>query len=185
MAYKYKDRYLKVGKAWQDDDGFKHPYNWSSSWSADDLKKWGVVVEADVDTSYDDRFYWAKSIERKLEDENVVDQDDKAVIDPITGKQMVQLGLKSIWVAKTKETANSLMSSSDWYVTRKAEADTAIPSDISKYRTDVRTASKTIEDKINACSDLDAFKALFVVPVDSNGNPTGNSPIYDWPDEVN
>ena len=39
MAYKYKDRYLKVGKAWQDDDGFKHPYNWSSSWSADDLKK--------------------------------------------------------------------------------------------------------------------------------------------------
>ena len=184
MAYKYKERYLKVGKAWQDDDGFKHPYNWSSSWSADDLKKWGVTVEADVDTSYDDRFYWAKGIERKLADENVVDEDGKAVNDPITGKQMVQLGLKSIWVAKTKTTANGLLSSSDWYVTRKAEADTAIPSDISTYRSGVRTASKTIEDKINGCADLDAFKALFVVPMDSDGEPSGKAPIYDFPDEV-
>ena len=184
MAYKYKDRYLKVGKAWQDDENYKHPYNWQSSWSADDLKKWGVTFEADVDTSYDNTFYFSKGIERKLADENVVDEDGKAVNDPITGKQMVQLGLKSIWVAQTKTTANSLLSSSDWYVTRKAEASTAIPSDISKYRTDVRTASKTIEDKINACADLDAFKGLFVVPTNSDGEPSGNAPIYDFPDEV-
>ena len=184
MAYKYKERYLKVGKAWQDDDGFKHPYNWSSSWSADDLKKWGVTVEADVDTSYDDRFYWAKGIERKLADVNVVDDDGKAVIDPTTGKQMVQLGLKSIWVTRTKSTANGLLTVSDWYVTRKAETSTAIPSDISTYRTGVRTASKTIEDKINGCANLDAFKALFVVPMDSDNKPTGNAPIYDFPDEV-
>ena len=102
----------------------------------------------------------------------------------MTGKQMVQLGLKSIWVTRTKTTANGLLSSSDWYVTRKAEASTAIPSDISTYRTGVRTASNTIEDKINGCADLDAFKALFDVPTDSNGNPTGNAPIYDFPDEV-
>jgi len=184
MAYKYKERYLKVGKAWQDDDGFKHPYNWSSSWSADDLKKWGVTVEADVDTSYDDKFYWAKGIERKLSDENVVDADGKAVNDPTTGKQMVQLGLKSIWVTQTKTTANSLLASSDWYVTRKAEASTAIPSNISTYRSAVRTATKTIEDKINGCADLDAFKALFDVPMDSDNKPTGNAPIYDFPDEV-
>ena len=184
MVYKYKDRYLKLGKAWQDDDGFKHPYNWSSSWSADDLKKWGVTIEADADTSYDDRFYWAKGIERKLADENVVDADGKAVNDIVTGKQRVQLGLKTQWIAKTKISANSLMSSSDWYVTRKAEANTAIPSDISTYRSAVRTATATIEKKITDCADLDAFKALFVVPTDSDGNPTGNSPITDFPDEV-
>tara|TARA_R100000995_G_C3480782_1_gene123747 strand:+ start:1727 stop:2281 length:555 start_codon:yes stop_codon:yes gene_type:complete len=184
MAYKYKDRYLKVGKAWQDDENFKHPYNWASSWSSDDLTKWGVVIEDDVDTSFDDRFYWAKSIERKLEDINVVDEDGKAVNDPITGKQMVQLGLKSIWVTRTKETANNLLSNSDWYVTRKAETDTAIPSDISTYRTNVRTATKTIEDKINAVTTLAKFIELFDVPVDSDGKPTGNAPIYDFPDEV-
>jgi len=184
MAYKYKDRYLKVGKAWQDDDGFKHPYNWSSSWSSDDLTKWGVSVEADEDTSYDNKFYWAKGIERKLADVNVVDDDGKAVNDPITGKQMVQLGLKSNWIAQTKTTANGLLASSDWYETRKAEASTAIPSDISTYRSAVRTATATIEKKITDCADLDAFKALFVVPMDSDNKPTGNAPIYDFPDEV-
>ena len=183
MAYKYKDRYLKVGKAWQDDDGFKHPYNWASSWSADDLKKWGVTVEKDVDTSYDDRFYWAKGIERKLEDENVVDDDGKAVIDTMTGKQMIQRGLKYQWIERTKSTANGLLTASDWYVTRKSETDTAIPSDISKYRTDVRTATATIEDRINACSKLSDFIKLFDVPM-KDGKQIGSAPIYDFPDEV-
>jgi len=26
------------------------------------------------------------------------------------------------------------------------------------------------------------FKALFVTPTDSDGNATGNAPIYDWPE---
>ena len=98
--------------------------------------------------------------------------------------QKVQLGLKSNWIAQTKTTANSLMSSSDWYALRKADASTAIPSDISTYRSAVRTATATIEKKITDCADLDAFKALFVVPMDSDNKPTGNAPIYDFPDEV-
>jgi len=183
MAWLHNGTTLKVGKSWSDGN-YRHPYNWASAWSDEDKKHWGVTWKDDPDTSYDSTFYWAKGIERKLADENVVDEDGKAVIDIRTGKQMIQSGLKSIWVAKTKTTANSLLASSDWYVTRKAEANTAIPSDISTYRTSVRTASKTIEDKINACSKLADFKKLFDAPVDSDGNPTGNAPIYDFPDEV-
>ena len=56
--------------------------------------------------------------------------------------------------------------------------------DISKYRTDVRTATKTIEDKINACSKLANFMKLFDTPVDKDGNPTGKADIYNFPDEV-
>ena len=93
------------------------------------------------------------------------------------------MSLKTIWVRETKKSANGRLQDTDWYVTRKAEAGTAIPSATSTYRTKVRTASKTIEDKINACSNLSAFKALFDVPVDSDGKPTGNSPINDWPDK--
>ena len=184
MAWKHNGRTIQIGKSWVDDSNIRHPRNWTI-WT-DTYKKARDLVWVDdpVVESYDNKFYWAKDVERKLADENVVDDDGKAVIDLRTGKQRVQLGLKSIWVTKTKKTANSLLSSSDWYVTRKSEADTAIPSDISKYRTDVRTASKTIEDKINGCADLDAFKALFVVPMDSDNKPTGNAPIYDFPDEV-
>ena len=100
------------------------------------------------------------------------------------GNQVIDKGLKSIWVQKTKERANADLQSTDWYVTRKSEAGTAIPSNITTYRTAVRTASKTIEDKINACSDLAAFKKLFDAPTDGNGKPTGKAPIYDFPDEV-
>ena len=183
MAWLHNGITLKVGKSWSDGN-YKHPYNWASAWSDEDKEQWGVTWQDDPDTSYDDRFYWAKDVPRSLTDINAVDEDGDAVIDPTTGEQMVTLGLKSIWVAKTKTTANGLLASSDWYVTRKSESDVAIPSTISTYRSAVRTASGTIETAINGCADLDAFKALFVVPTDSDGNPTGNSPITDFPDEV-
>src|SRR5210317_1422203 len=184
MAWLYNGRTLKVGKSWTDDNGYKHPYNWATAWSAEDKEQWGVTWQDDVDTSYDNRFYWARDVERSLTDINVVDEDGNAVIDPTTGVQQVQLGLKSQWIAQTKETANNLLAKSDWYVVRNAEKSTAIPSEISTYRDAVRTATGTIETAINGCADLDAFKALFVVPVDGDGNPTGNAPIYDFPEEV-
>ena len=116
------------------------------------------------------------------EDEDAKDEDGNLLKDD-DGNQIINEGLKTIWVRKTKESANGRLQATDWYVTRKAEAGTAIPNGTSTYRTAVRTASKTIEDKINACSNLSAFKALFDTPVDSDGNPTGNAPIYDWPKE--
>ena len=183
MAYKYKERTLKVGKAWVDDENFKHPYRWVQ-WSDADKEKWGVTWEDDPDTSYDSTFYFAKDIPRILGDTLWVDEDGEAVIDTMTGSQGVTKGLKTNWIAQTKTTANSKLSSTDWYVSRKFETDKAIPSAISTYRSAVRTATGAIETAINACNDLDDFKALFVVPVDSDNNPTGKAPIYDFPDEV-
>lgn len=183
MAWLYNGRTLKVGKSWVDDDGYKHPYNWATAWSAQDKTDWGVTWQDDPDTSYDNRFYWARDVERSLTDVNEVDDDDNPILDQ-DGNQVVTKGLKTIWIERTKSTANGLLTVSDWYVTRKSEKNTAIPSDISTYRDNVRTSCATIETAINNCADLDAFKALFVVPVDSDGNPTGNAPIYDFPEEV-
>ena len=182
MAWLHNGITLKVGKSWSDGN-YKHPYNWASAWSAEDKEHWGVTWQDDPDTSYDNRFYWAKDVPRSLTDINEVDENGDALLDA-DGNQVVTLGLKSIWVAKTKQTANSLLSSTDWYVTRKSESDVAIPSTITTYRTAVRTASGTIETAINGCADLDAFKALFVVPTDSDGEPSGKAPIYNYPDEV-
>tara|TARA_R110000751_G_scaffold44759_1_gene102167 strand:- start:216 stop:776 length:561 start_codon:yes stop_codon:yes gene_type:complete len=186
MAYKYKERTLKVGKGWADDNGFKHPYNWASAWTDADKEQWGVTFEADPDTSYDDRFYFAKDIPRILGDTLWVDDDGNAVNDTLTGEQGVTAGLKTNWIAQTKTSGNSKLASSDWYVTRKSEASTAIPSAITTYRSAVRTATGAIETAINNCANLDAFKALFVVPMDSQDppEPTGKAPIHDFPDEV-
>jgi len=184
MTWKYGERIIKVGKGWVDDNGYKHPYNWCNTWTDQNKTDWGVTFEADPDTRYDDRFYFAKDIPRILADTLWVDDDGNAVNDPTTGSQGVTAGLKTNWIAETKTSSNSKLASSDWYVTRKSESDVAIPSAISTYRSAVRTASGAIETAITNCADLDAFKALFVVPTDSDNNPTGNAPIYDFPDEV-
>ena len=59
----------------------------------------------------------------------------------------------------------------------------SVPSAVSQYRSDVRAASNTIEAAITGASDLDAFMALYDVPV-VDDVPTGNAPINDWPDEM-
>ena len=187
MPWKYGTKTIQVGSSWKDDDGNLHPSNWFI-WDKDTKAKMGVVWW-DESKPYDDEFYtgWSTDgktlIERKIADENAKDESGNLVKDE-DGNQVIDKGLKSIWVQKTKERANADLQSTDWYVTRKSEAGTAIPSNITTYRTAVRTASKTIEDKINACSDLAAFKKLFDAPTDGNGKPTGKAPIYDFPDGV-
>jgi len=195
MAWLYNGTVIKAGQSWvgsvTDEDGnsfnVKHPKNWMI-WSDEDKVNNGLVWQDDVSITIPDRrFYWSEGIERSLTDINIVDADGNAVIDPITGVQKVQLGLKSQWIAQTKTTANEKLKVHDWYVVRNAEKSVAIPADITTYRDAVRTAASTIETAINACSTLDDFKALFVVPMDDQDppQPTGKPPIYNFPDEVN
>ena len=113
MAWKHNGRTIQIGKTWISDDNTKYPRQWGNLTDAE-KKSAGLVWEDDpVLESFDNKFYWAKGIERKLADENIVDDDGKAVIDPTTGKQMVNLGLKSIWIAKTKESTNNKLKQSD------------------------------------------------------------------------
>ena len=73
------------------------------------------------------------------------------------------------------------MSLTDWQVIAKAERDRAIDSNVVTYRAAVIAKCTAIRKSITDASDLAAFKVLFDTPVDSDGNPTGNPPMYDWP----
>ena len=182
---------VQIGKSWVDDNKIRHPSNWNI-WTDAYKKSMGLTWEDPPKSSeaYDDKFYKGRKTdgtlnERSLSDVNSVDTDGKAVIDPLTGKQMIELGLKSIWIAKTKEIAQYKLNKHDWMITRKAEKGTEIPSDVTTYRDAVRTKCASIETAINNCSNLTQFMALFDAPVDSDGNPTGdNAPINDFPDEI-
>ena len=191
MPWKYADKTLREGRGWTDDNGFKHPYNWASAWTDTDKKNWGVTWEDPPasEAAFDNRFYWGRQtdgslIERSLTDVNVVDDDGKAVNDPITGQQMVTLGLKSIWVEQTKRTANNKLSLYDWMVTRKAEKSTAIPTNVQTYRDAVRTKCAEIETALNGASDLAAFMALFEDERNSDGTVKTIAKINDWPNEI-
>jgi len=187
MPWKYSGRIIRVGKAWVNNDGTQYPAVWNNL-SADEKAAIGLTWEDEV-AAHDNRFYWGRNadgslIPRSLTDVNVVDEDGKAVNDPITGNQLVTLGLKSNAIALAKTQAAGLLAPYDWYVTRKSEKSTAIPSAVSTFRDAVRTACTAIETSITNASDLAAFMALYDTPIDSDGKPTGNAPINDWPDAI-
>tara|TARA_R110000772_G_scaffold10872_1_gene34396 strand:+ start:84 stop:632 length:549 start_codon:yes stop_codon:yes gene_type:complete len=182
MAYKYSGRIIRAGKAWADNDGIQHPANWMI-WDDETKAAKGLVYEADADTSFDSRFYWSAGVARSLDDVNEVDEDGNAIMED--GNQLVTLGLKSQAIATVKAQAAGLLAPTDWKVIKATEvADYSVDAATLTYRAAVRTTSNTIEAAITGASDLVAFMALYDVPMDSDGNPTGNAPINDWPDEA-
>jgi hypothetical protein len=182
MAYKYSGRIIRAGKAWTDNDGIQHPSNWMV-WSAETKAARGVIWENDP-ASFDSRFYWSADVPRSLEDVNEVDAEGNAVLDA-DGVQLVTKGLKSNAIALVKAQAGGLLTQTDWMVIKAAEVSSySVDAATLTFRAAVRTASNTIEAAITAASDLAGFMALYDVPMDSDGNPTGNAPINDWPDEA-
>jgi len=181
MAYKYSGRIIRAGKAWTDNDQIQHPSNWMLWDDATKAAK-GLVWEDDVDNSFDGRFYWSAGVAKSLDDVNEVDENGDPLMQD--GEQVVTLGLKSQAIATVKAQAGGLLAPTDWMVVRSAENGTDIPANVLAYRAAVRLASETIETAITAVTTLAAFIALYDVPVDADGNPTGNAPINDWPDEI-
>lgn len=163
---------IKEGRGWTDNNGVKHPAQWTRWSDAEKTAKGLVWVDDPV--QYDSRFYTGDGTPKALEDAS----------EEVDGETVVTKGLKSNAIAQTKTTAGSLLASTDWYVTRKAETGTEIPADVLTYREAVRTASGAIENAIAACTTLESFKALYETPVDADDNPTGNAPINDWPDTI-
>ena len=187
MPWKYSGRIIRVGKAWTDNNGTQYPAVWNNL-SADEKAAIGLTWEDEV-AAHDNRFYWGRNadgslIPRSLADVNEVDTDGKAILDD-DGNQLVTLGLKSNAIALAKTQAAGQLAPYDWYVTRKSEKSTAIPSTVSTYRDAVRTACAAIETSIANASDLAAFMALYDTPVDSDGEPTGDpAPINVWPETI-
>ena len=186
MAWKYNNSIIRAGKSWTNSDGITHPNNWMI-WSDEDKTAAGLVWENDP-APYDNRFYWGRQadgtlIPRSLDDVNEVDEDNNPLLDE-DGNQIVTLGLKSNAIATVKAQAGGLLAPTDWYVVRKAETTVVIPESVAYFRAAVRNASGDIEAAIDSVTTLDAFIALYDVPTDAEGNPTGNAPINDWPKEI-
>ena len=182
MAWKYNDRIIRVGRSWTNDEGITHPTNWTI-WSEEDKVAAGLVWENDQ-APFDNRFYWSAGVPKALEDVLQVDESGEPSIDLMTGEQVVTYGLKTLAIRTCKQQAAGLLAGTDWYITRKAETDIAVPESVLTYRAAVRTQSGAIEATITACETIEAFMALYDTPLDENLNPTGNAPIADWPDST-
>jgi hypothetical protein len=81
-------------------------------------------------------------------------------------------GLKTILIKNVKAEAKNLLNETDWYITRKAEKNTAIPSAITTWRNGIRTKQASMETSITNASNTPALETLYT-PVNTadEGDP--------------
>ena len=147
MAFTLNGNTLAVDVAFKTSDGTQYPANWLRLSTAKEKTDLGIAEVADAPI-YDSRFYNNDGSAKALD------------------------GVKSGLKAQEKETTGSLLAKYDWYVVRKAEKSTAIPTAITTYRDGVRTACDTREKEIDACSDTAALVNLYGNKEDGTPNMT-------------
>ena len=70
-------------------------------------------------------------------------------------------GLKTILIRQVKLEAANELARTDWYVVRKSEESTAIPSAITTHRRAVRSKAAAMETAITNASDTPALETLY------------------------
>jgi hypothetical protein len=114
-----------------------------------------------------------KAADRKLTDVNEVwtqsqidggqAPDGTSANDPkldVDGNQIITRGLKYNAIQKVKTQQAGYLAQTDWYIIRKADAGTAIPSNIQTWRNAIRSDATAIETAITNAADMNAFIAL-------------------------
>jgi hypothetical protein len=100
-------------------------------------------------------------------DRNGTDEDG-VELDPV----VVIEGLKTKFIRDVKSQAEGLLNQTDWYVTRKAEKNTAIPSAITTWRDGIRTKQAAMETLITNASNTEAIETLYTyVNTADEGDP--------------
>ena len=92
-----------------------------------------------------------------------------------TGKDVGDVaveGLKTVLIKTLKAQATGELQNTDWYVVRKADAGTAIPSAIETHRAAVRTKCASMETSITNAADTAALETLYTYTKQEDGSVT-------------
>ena len=81
-------------------------------------------------------------------------------------------GLKTIKIREVKKQAAGILQDTDWYITRKADAGTAVPSAITNHRAAVRTKAAEQETAITNAADTPALETLYTYTEQEDGSNT-------------
>ena len=101
-------------------NGVQYPANWLRLATPEERAAIGITEESDP-PSYDQRFYWG-------------------VGNPKDHTELVQQ-----WTAQIKATAGSLLSQTDWYITRQSETGLQAPQSVLDRRSLIRYLSNDKE----------------------------------------
>jgi len=92
-----------------------------------------------------------------------------------TEGEVATRGLKYNLIKEIKLEAAGELQNTDWYIVRKADADTAVPSAITTHRAAVRTKCAEMETAITNAADTPALETLYT------RNASGVRPLGDLP----
>ena len=81
-------------------------------------------------------------------------------------------GLKYNLIQTIKKQAAGILQDTDWYIVRKADAGTAVPSSITTHRAAVRTKAAEQETAITNASDTPALETLYTYTEQEDGSVT-------------
>jgi len=81
-------------------------------------------------------------------------------------------GLKTVLIRTIKAQAAGILQDTDWYIVRKADAGTAVPSSITNHRAAVRTKAAEMETAITNANDTPALETLYTYTEQEDGSVT-------------
>ena len=173
-------RYLNGNRGFTIGD-IQYPRTIFGLWSKDERESIGVYeVEIDNTNKKDEKWYINTNISYSFNGNKVVGsygaatakahadslytEEDKTDGNIPEGKDVGDVaveGLKTILIRDLKSQAATELQNTDWYVLRKADAGTAIPSSITTHRTAVRTKCAEMETAITNAADTPALETLY------------------------
>ena len=108
-------------------------------------------------------------------------QDDEDAGDLPSDKSVGDVrtrGLKYNLIQTIKKQAAGILQDTDWYIVRKADASTAVPSAITTHRAAVRTKAAAQETQITNASDTPALETLYTYTITDGvqSRPLGELP---------
>jgi hypothetical protein len=186
----------------------QYPAKIFSVWSADELKNIGIIPVTFDNTNKKDNEWYINSKQTYTYDASAgtvtasygtatakahadvlwtqADSDNGDLPDSKSVGDVRNPGLKTILINKVKEDAAVELKKTDWYIVRKADAGTAVPSTITNHRAAVRTKAAEMETSITNAADTEALKTLFTYvntadegEPDVMARPIGNLPTLE------
>jgi hypothetical protein len=141
MPYKLGDRTLQLDVPWEH-DGVQYPANWLRLSTSDDRAALGITWE-DSTPSWNQKFYWGYDADGNLIPKTYTD-------------------LKALWIAKTKQTAYTLLQPSDYLWPKLQDENSSFSaaktayaaSPWSTWRSTIRTECQAMVTAIEATADV-------------------------------
>ena len=173
----------------------QYPKTIFSLWSKDEREAIGIYeVETDISNFKNEEWYINTNITYSFGNGKVTGSYGTATAKPHADTLFTEQdetdglgtegdvkieGLKTILIRSLKLQAANELKNTDWYVVRKADAGTAIPSSITTHRAAVRTKCAEMETAITNATDTPALETLYTYTRKEDGSftrPLGELP---------